>query len=105
MGGEQITSDLLLHELIVGEILVEGADHVVAITPGFLLLEIKFMAAGFRETDEIEPVPGPSLSIVRRGQQAVDNLLIRLRRFVGQESCDLFRRRRKAGEVERHPAQ
>ena len=96
---------MLLHELIVGEILIERADDVVAVAPGFLLLEIELMAAGFRETHQIEPVPGPALAIMRRGQQPVDHSFISLWGIVSQEGRDFLRRRRQTREIEGHAAQ
>src|SRR5262249_41175169 len=53
---------------------------------------------------EVEPVPAPSLAVVRAGQEPVDQPLVGVRRAVGEEGLDLFGRRRQAGHVERHPA-
>ena len=105
MGGKQVAGDVLLHELVVREVLVESADHVVAIAPGVLLVEVEFVAVGFGEAHQIEPVPGPALAIVRRDQQPVDDLFISLRGIVGKERRDLFGRGRQAGEVEGDAAQ
>ena len=52
----------------------------------------------------VEPVDRHALAVVRRGQQAIDDLLVGVGRCVGEEGIDLGRRRRQAGQVERHAA-
>ena len=48
----------------------------------------------------IEPRHRHPLAVVRRLEQRVDPLLVRVRRLVGEERVDLGRRRRQAGQVE-----
>jgi len=53
----------------------------------------------------VEPAAGHVFAIARRGQEAFDDLIIGLRRGVGEEGVDLCGRRREAGQVERHAAE
>ncbi len=52
----------------------------------------------------VEPVPRHLLAILRRIDQAVDELVVRLGRFVGDEAIDLGQRGGQAGQVEAHAA-
>ena len=54
--------------------------------------------------DDVEPVPAPSLSIVGRREEALDQILERLRGIVGKEVLDLFGGRRQADQVVRGPS-
>ena len=62
------------------------------------------IAAGVGEADEIEPVHRHPLAEVGRRQQPTHDLLVRIRRLVGDERIDLFRRRRQTDEIERQSA-
>src|SRR5262249_17872867 len=78
---------------------VESFNHVIAVAPccGSHLIGLEAIALGI--TDEVEPIQGPSFSITRRGEQPIDEFLIRIRRAVVYESLYLFRSRRKADHV------
>ncbi len=92
-------------ELVVRHVGVERVDDPVAVAealriePGFERVGLVLAVAG-----HVEPVPGPPLAVVRRGEQAVDHTGERLGRLVGQERLDLVGRRRQAGQVERRAA-
>jgi len=49
--------------------------------------------------DQVQPVAAPSFAIPRRREQPVDQLLVRVRRFVINELLHLLRRRRKPVQV------
>ena len=83
--GDSIAEDMFLDKGIVGEILVEGADDVISIAPGFVLVEIEFVAVRFGEAHEIEPVAGPAFPITGRGEKTVDNLLVGARTLIVEE--------------------
>ncbi len=73
---QAVGSELLQDELVVRQIIIEGADYVIAIgvsvrVPPLLREQV---ALGIGVTGHIEPVPAPALSVVRRGQQALDHL-------------------------------
>lgn len=72
---EQVTGDMFTNELVVGKILVEGADQIIAITPGVVHLVIPFVAMGFGKADDIEPMPGPALAEMRRREEAINEAL------------------------------
>ena len=91
---------MLFDELVVGEVLIEGANHVVAVAPGFGFFEIEFVAAGFGEANEVEPVAAPALAVVGRGEEAVDHGFVDARGGIGEEGGDLGGGRGQAGEVE-----
>ncbi len=49
---------------------------------------------------DIEPGARPFFAIMRRREQAVNELFIRVRTLIGNEILDFARRRRKTGEIE-----
>ncbi len=104
VGIELVAGDLLLHEAIVGLVLIEGIDHVVAIPPdvGARLIALEPFAIGV--ACEIQPVARPAFAVARRSQQAVYYLGERVGRGVGVESLHFFGRGQKTREVERSPA-
>ena len=99
-GEEFVAGDLLLHEAVVRLVLVEGLDDVVTVAPGGRaeIVDAKAVAVGVAH--EVEPGAGHALSVSRRGQQAVDELIVGLGFLVLNEGGDLFRRGREAGQVE-----
>ena len=62
------------------------------------------MAECFRIPREVQPMARPALAIMRRGEQALDNLGERIRGMVAEKGVDFFRRRRQADEIKRDPA-
>ena len=78
-----VARDLLLDEAVVGLVLVERLDHVIAIAPdvGPRLIALEAFAIGVAR--QVQPVPRPALAVVRRGEQAVDHFLERIGRGVG----------------------
>ena len=101
---QHVAGELLLHEPRVRLVLVERADHVIAIGPGVAPRLVLVVAVRFAVVDHVQPVPPPALAVARRGQQPVHQLLVGVRRAVGDEGLDLFRRRRQAVQVEGEPA-
>ena len=88
---QEIARKLFGQELVVGEILVEGIDDIVAIPPGVTHDGVGVVGGRFGVTHEIEPVSAPTLAVVARLEQPIDNRLISLRRRVGQKGIDFFR--------------
>ena len=101
---KQVPGDLGLGEQIVGKIAVESLHHPVpvaigvgiGIVPG--VVEPVVGIAG-----QIQPVAPPALSVVRRGQQAVDHLGEGQRRAVPDEGLHLLRRGGQADQVQAGP--
>ncbi len=63
-GIEGVTGDLFLDKARVGFVAVERADHVIAIGPRVRTGLIFVVAVGFAEVDDVEPVAGPSFTVV-----------------------------------------
>ena len=61
---------------------------------------ILVVAVGLGEMNQVHPVPGPPLPIVRAGEQAIDQAFVRVRRTVLEKSVDLLGRRRQAEQIE-----
>jgi hypothetical protein len=96
-------------ELVEGEVMVERIDDPVAIAPG--LGQFATGRAGLRVgvvvvgvSGYIEPVPRPSLAVIRRCQEAIDDLLERRSRTIRNERRDRLGGRREPGQVERGAA-
>ena len=100
---QAIGGDLLGDEAIVGDVVVEGPDHVVAIGVriGIPALFHEDVALRIGITGHIEPVPPPALAVAGAGQEPIDDLGEGVGIEVGLERRDLLRRGRQAGEVER----
>jgi hypothetical protein len=58
----EVARDLLFEELVIGFVVVEGLDDVVAVTPGIGVGDIDFFAAAFPVTSDVKPVAGPALA-------------------------------------------
>ena len=92
--GQFITGKLLNHELVIGLVVVEGPDHIVAIPPGVRLVAVPLKAVGVGIANQIEPVPGPLLTVVGRVKQPVDHPFPGSGRGVCEKFCQVLLRRR-----------
>ena len=101
--GQEIAGELPEKELIVGQVLIEGADDPVAVGR-HVAIEVGLVAVGVGVAGEIEPVHRHALAVSRRGQIAIHRARVGARRLIGKKRVDLGRRGRKAGEVERQAA-
>ena len=54
-------------------------------------MAVDVVAVGVGVAGEIEPLHGHALAVVRRGEQAVDLLLVGVGGFVGEEGVELRR--------------
>ncbi len=100
-----ISGDLLFHEAVVWLVLIERLNDVIAVAPGVRAGLVGFEPFTFGVSGEVQPMTRPPLAIVRRGEQPVDNFLVRVGRFVGDESVYFFGRRRKADQIQTHAPQ
>ena len=103
--GEEVAGDLLAHELVVREIVVERPDEVVAIAPRIGKLGVPLAAVRLAVADEIHPVAREALAEARGGEQPIDGGLVGCRRRIGGEGEHLLGAGRKPGEDERQPPQ
>src|SRR5262245_46201704 len=65
---------------------------------------VVFEAIAFGVSSQVEPMPGPTFSVARRGQEAIDLSLVRVRRTIREKSIHFFGRRWQSGQVEREAA-
>ena len=101
--GHFITRKLLDDELVERFVGVQRVDHVIAIPPDERLLRIALVAVAVRVAHDIQPVPGPALTISRSRQKFIDDRGERPRRSVLQEAILLGRRGWQAGQIEIDP--
>ena len=94
---ERIADDLLLDEPVVRGVLVEGADHVVAVRPGVRSLRVDLEAVGVGVADDVEPMLAPMFAVTGRGEEPLDG---RGAVGVSDEGGDFLGGGRKSGEVE-----
>ena len=101
--GNLVSGDLETQELIVRQVLVESVYYPVAVGVGVgvtaLFLEDIALRVGV--AGDVEPVTSPAFAEGRRGEQAVDEFLGRLRVLVGDEGGDFLGGRVEAPEGER----
>lgn len=83
-----VTSQLLTHKLIIRLVVVEGSNHVVAITPRVRLIAVAFKAVGVGTAHDIEPMPSPAFSIAGRLKQSVNHGFKGLWRSILDECCN-----------------
>ena len=76
------------------------ADIRRLVTEKVEFVVIEFVTVGFGVADEVEPVPGPALAVVRGGEQAFHNSFEGLRRLVGEKGIHFGGRGRLTGEIE-----
>ena len=107
MGGrdELVAGELLDEEAIQRQVGVEGAHDPVAVLPGVGPGRIVLRGAGgVGVACRIEPMAGPPLAIVGRGEEPIDEVLVGRRIGVGDEGIDLLGSGRKTEEIKRRPA-
>ena len=93
---EQVAREVLGDECVVGEIVIEGTHHVVAIRPDSRNVEVEFVPIRFREAHEIEPVTSPSHTVIRRRKEPLDDPLKCGWRVVAKKRVDVASRRAEA---------
>ena len=103
--GQKVAGDLLTHELVVRLVGVERVDDVIAIQIRFGNRIVGVVAARVGISRDIHPIAAPALAVMRRGEQILDQVGKRVRRFVGQKCVDLRGCRGEADQVEIGSAQ
>ncbi len=75
-----VSRQLLLKEAVVGLVLIERADDVVAIAPGGASRRVRIQDPfGVRVARQIQPMAAPAFAVMRAGEVAVDQSLIGVR--------------------------
>ena len=100
---QHVACDLLDGEVVEGEIPVEGVDHPVAPAP-HAALGIGLVAVGVGIAGGVQPTNGHALPVAGRVEQPVDGPLVRLTGRVLQKAVQVLPLGRKAGQVQRDPA-
>ncbi len=70
--GQFVAGDLFQDETVVRLVGIERIDHPIAILPDIGLGGVALVTVGLGVSNQIEPVPSPSLAISGIGQQAID---------------------------------
>ena len=88
---ELVRGDLQAHELVIGQVLIEGVHHPVTIGVGVRVAAffLEYVTLRVGVAGDVEPVAGPAFAKGRCGEQAVDELLGRLRVLVADIGGDL----------------
>ena len=100
VGGEDVAGELLVEEAVVRDVGVEGVDDVIAIEVRLGDRVIGVIPGGVGVPGEVEPVASPSLAVMGRGEQLVDQAFIGVGPVVGDERLDPFGVGRQADQVE-----
>ena len=87
-----VSGELLPDELVVGPVLVEGPDDVVAVAVHVGTELVPLVSVRVCVADDVEPVPRPVLAVARTREEALDESLVGARKSIGKEGID-FRRR------------
>ena len=95
-----VAGDLLGEKAVERLILVKGIDDVIAVTPSVWLGVVALVAVRLGVADHVEPMPCPTLAVLRPGQQLVHDFAIGFRRLILQKPPLFLGRRRQADQIE-----
>ena len=101
--GQEVAGKLLNGEPVETLVLVERLDDVVAVGED-VARRVGMVADSVRVTHHVQPADGHALAVVRRGEQALDELGVGVWRLVIHERVHLFGLGRQAEQVEVEPA-
>ena len=101
--GEFVTGYLFQQEAVVGLVVVESADHVVAVSPRMGADRVgRAFAFRIGIAGQVEPVPSPAFTVVPAGQEAIDHPGVGTGLLVSQEGLDVFPRWGQSSQIESH---
>ena len=75
---QHIAGDLLLQKTVVRFVGIEGTNDVVAVGPRIRSELVALKAVRIRIVGDVQPMPGKTFAEMRRGEQAIDELFVRL---------------------------
>ena len=101
---QQVTGELFDHELVVRQVSIQRVDDVVAIKRDLPRL-VLFKAVRVGIPRRVEPVPSPTLTVVRRFEQPLDLFFVGVRCRIRQKRIDLINRGRQPNQIEMQSAQ
>jgi len=96
-GSERIARQLFPQKLVVWLVVVERPDDIIAERPSVRPFAVGLVAVRVGKPNEIEPMAGPTLAIVRAGEHSFDQIRDGGGRSVLGELLDFVRRRRQPG--------
>jgi hypothetical protein len=102
--GQLVAGELLMQKAVERLVGVEGSNDVIAILEGpsaNSVLHRAPFAVGI--AGGVEPVTGPALAVVGRSEQAINQLLVGVVRFVRQKLLGFFRSGGQAQQVKVGP--
>ncbi len=102
--GQQISRQMLQHELAVRDISIDGANDVIAILIGIGGRVIVLVATRLGIADQVEPVPAPALAEMRRRQQPIHHLFPGFPGCVFNKGFHILGSRRQPEQIEGDPA-
>ncbi len=87
---KHVARHVLGHELVIGKIIIERSDEIVAIAKGVGGVVIKLVPPALGVAKEIHPVTSPFLAKLRGCQQAIDDFFIGIGRIILDKSLYLL---------------
>ena len=100
LAGQDVACNLIAHELVVGHVLIERMNHPISVAIHFSGGIVRVAARRIGIADHVEPVPPPTLAVLRAGEQAIHYFLKRGRRIVLEKRVDIFGRGRQSDQIE-----
>jgi hypothetical protein len=101
--GKHVAGELLDGESIERHVLVEGGNQPIAPGPDGAPA-VDGVAVGVGVASQVEPVPRLPFAIMRRGQQTIDQFLVRIRAGIVDEGIDFRGCGQEAEQIQRQPA-
>ena len=98
-GLQHIPGQLHPGKLVIGQVIVESLDHPVPVGPGVAPGLVVFKTVALTVARHVQPVSRPTFSVMRGGQQAVDQLPVGGRRRIPDEIIDHSRCRWQPEQV------
>ena len=98
----QVTGDLIGDKTVEREVLVECVDHPFPIGP-HAAERVAFIATTVGVPGAVQPMPAPTLSVMRRRQQPIDAPCIGVRARVPLEGPHGVATRWQADQIKRYP--
>ncbi len=105
IGKEFVSGELFLQETVVGFVLIERLNNVIAVAPGIRAVEVGSVAVGIGVADEIQPMAGPAFAIGGAVKELVDEAFPCVRATIVEEVFDLFWSGGESGDFEGESAE
>ena len=102
--GQKVSRDLFDRELIVRHVAIERLYDPIPILPD-CAAAVRFISIRVGVARQVEPRPGPALSVVRRRKESVDQPFISIRTAIRHKLIDLRGRWRQSDQIEADPAE